>query len=204
MEKISVFDMLKIGIGPSSSHTLGPWRAAGLFALDLQSSGLLPRTARVCAHLYGSLALTGKGHGTDVAILMGLSGKDPVTVPVEEVQTLPAKVADTQILYLRGEHALAFHPAYDLVFHFSESLPYHANGLRFEAWDALGALLTSDTYYSTRSRSNTSISVALGFRLRKANPASTPKAKPPICAQYATPSSAAACCKMPIPLSTCI
>jgi L-serine dehydratase len=149
MEKISVFDMLKIGIGPSSSHTLGPWRAAGLFALDLQSSGLLPRTARVCAHLYGSLALTGKGHGTDVAILMGLSGKDPVTVPVEEVQTLPAKVADTQILYLRGEHALAFHPAYDLVFHFSESLPYHANGLRFEAWDALGALLTSDTYYST-------------------------------------------------------
>ena len=103
----------------------------------------------MCAHLYGSLALTGKGHGTDVAILMGLSGKDPVTVPVEDVQTLPAKVADTQILYLRGEHALAFHPAYDLVFHFSESLPQHANRLRFEAWDALGALLASDTYYST-------------------------------------------------------
>ena len=90
MEKISVFDMLKIGVGPSSSHTLGPWHAAGLFALDLQHRSLLSQTVRICAHLYGSLALTGKGHGTDVAILMGLSGKNPVTVPVEEVQTLPS------------------------------------------------------------------------------------------------------------------
>ncbi len=148
MEKISVFDMLKIGVGPSSSHTLGPWHAAGLFALDLQHRSLLSQTVRICAHLYGSLALTGKGHGTDVAILMGLSGKNPVTVPVEEVQTLPSIVADTQTLSLMGERTIAFHPAYDLVFHFSESLPFHANGLRFEAWDESGALIASDTYYS--------------------------------------------------------
>ena len=95
MEKISVFDMLKIGVGPSSSHTLGPWRAAERFADELHDAGLLPCIARVRVHLYGSLALTGKGHGTDVAVLMGLSGCDPVTVPVEEVTIGRRKVRGT-------------------------------------------------------------------------------------------------------------
>jgi L-serine dehydratase len=148
MEKISVFDMLKIGVGPSSSHTLGPWRAAERFLENLQGSQLLDRTARVCVRLYGSLALTGKGHGTDVAILMGLSGKDPVSVPLEEVQSLPATVVRENLLCLNGQHPVAFFPARDFVFHFSESLPYHANGMTFEAFEEDGNCCLSGTYYS--------------------------------------------------------
>lgn len=148
MEKISVFDMLKIGVGPSSSHTLGPWRAAERFLKHLQESQLLDQTARVCVHLYGSLALTGKGHGTDIAILMGLGGKDPVTVPLQEVQSLPTAVARENLLYLNGQHPIAFFPARDFVFHFSESLPYHANGMTIEAFDEESNCCLSGTYYS--------------------------------------------------------
>ena len=89
MEPISVFDMLKIGVGPSSSHTLGPWRAAERFWEELQAKGLLDAAQGVSAHLYGSLALTGVGHGTDIAVLLGLSGQDPETIPVEDVRRLP-------------------------------------------------------------------------------------------------------------------
>lgn len=140
--------MLKIGVGPSSSHTLGPWRAAGRFLEDLQ--GLLPlqQIARVRVHLYGSLALTGKGHGTDVAVLMGLSGKDPVTVPLETLQSLPLEVVSNHLLLLNGHHPIAFSPASDIVFHFSESLPAHANGMIFEAFDEDGTCRFTDTYYS--------------------------------------------------------
>ena len=140
--------MLKIGVGPSSSHTLGPWRAAERFLKELQTSQLLVRTARVCVHLYGSLALTGKGHGTDTAILMGLSGKDPVTVPLDEVQTLPAEVAAHNLLHLNGQHPIAFFPARDIIFHPAESLPYHANGMTLEAFDEAGNCCFSATYYS--------------------------------------------------------
>ncbi len=140
--------MLKIGVGPSSSHTLGPWRAAERFLGELNVLQLLDQTARVCVHLYGSLALTGKGHGTDIAVLMGLSGKDPVTVPLEEVQRLPAEVARENLLYLGERHPVAFFPARDFVFHFSESLPFHANGIVFEAFDENGNCSLSCTYYS--------------------------------------------------------
>lgn len=148
MEKISVFDMLKIGVGPSSSHTLGPWRAAERFVQELDGLHLLQITARVRVHLYGSLALTGKGHGTDIAVLMGLSGKDPVTVPLEEVQTLPAAVVENHLLHLGGCHAVAFSPSKDIVFHFSEALPYHANGMICEAYDEDGVCRFTGTYYS--------------------------------------------------------
>ncbi len=148
MESISVFDMLKIGIGPSSSHTLGPWRAAQLFTQELLDQRLLDLTVNVHVHLYGSLALTGRGHGTDVAILLGLTGADPVTIPTEEVHHIPAAVSESRQLELLGGRTIAFHPDEHLHFHFSERLPYHANGLRFEALGRAGERLHEAVFYS--------------------------------------------------------
>ncbi len=148
MEPISVFDMLKIGIGPSSSHTLGPWRAAERFAEELSERSHLPQVARVDVHLYGSLALTGRGHGTDIAVQLGLSGEDPVTIPVDRVTALPQQIADTGLLPLHGDHPIAFHPLSNIVFHFSERLPYHANGMRIQAGDEEGRILHESVYYS--------------------------------------------------------
>ena len=148
MEPISVFDMLKIGVGPSSSHTLGPWRAAERFWKELQAEGLLAATHRVKAHLYGSLALTGVGHGTDIAVLLGLCGQDPETIPVEDVQRIPQQAAARQMLRLGGRHPISFDPAEAIEFHYSERLPGHANGLVFDAFDEHGERLHSGTYYS--------------------------------------------------------
>ena len=92
MESISVFDMLKVGIGPSSSHTLGPWRAAQQFIAELEAFNQMERIEQVRIDLYGSLALTGVGHGTDLAILLGLSGEDPETIPVDQVQEIPRQI----------------------------------------------------------------------------------------------------------------
>ncbi|MCO6487591.1 MAG: L-serine ammonia-lyase [Phaeodactylibacter sp.] len=148
MEPISVFDMLKIGVGPSSSHTLGPWRAAERFWKELQAKGLLDATHSVKAHLYGSLALTGVGHGTDIAVLLGLCGQDPETIPVEEVQHLPKRIAEQHSLCLGGSRPISFDPAKAIEFHYSERLPGHANGLIFEAFDERGGRLYDATYYS--------------------------------------------------------
>jgi L-serine dehydratase len=148
MDFISVFDMLKIGIGPSSSHTLGPWRAAERFVNELKTGGLLQRVHSLEVHLYGSLALTGKGHGTDIAILMGLSGKDPVTVPVEEVKTLPLFVQENRILRLGDEQAIRFNPEMDIHFHDYTMLHYHANGMRLHVFDEQGNPLRQGTFYS--------------------------------------------------------
>lgn len=146
MEAISVFDMLKIGVGPSSSHTLGPWRAAERFCHSLSSH--LHAVARVEAHLYGSLALTGKGHGTDIAVLLGLSGQDPETIPIPDVLAIPEQVSTSHLLHLSGAHAIAFQPDRHLAFHYAERLPGHANGLIFKAFDEDGQLLAAQTYYS--------------------------------------------------------
>lgn len=148
MESISVFDMLKVGIGPSSSHTLGPWRAAERFYQELQNNGLLYSIHSLQAHLYGSLALTGIGHGTDIAVLLGLSGQDPETMPVEDVQRIPERIKAEQTLHLANSHPIAFQPEKDVLFHFSERLPGHANGLIFQAFDAGGDLVHESTYYS--------------------------------------------------------
>lgn len=148
MEAISVFDMLKIGVGPSSSHTLGPWRAAERFVQELYDKHLFETTSRVQTILYGSLALTGHGHGTDVAILMGLSGKDPVTVPLEEVNRIPQTIYQSQRINLGGQRPISFFPEVDLDFRFSEVLPFHANGLTFRAFDAHGDIAYASTYYS--------------------------------------------------------
>jgi L-serine dehydratase len=148
MESISVFDMLKIGVGPSSSHTLGPWRAAQAFIQELKEKKLFHHITQVQAHLYGSLALTGHGHGTDVAILLGLSGQDPVTMPLERVQTIPEAIKNTGSLILNNERPLTFDYLGNLIFHYDKCLHGHANGMKFEVYDQAGDLALCSTYYS--------------------------------------------------------
>jgi L-serine dehydratase len=145
---VSVFDLFKIGIGPSSSHTVGPMRAARLFVSRLLHDGLLPRTARVCSQLYGSLGATGKGHGSDKAVLLGLAGHEPDTVDVDAVPALLAAMRSEGRITLLGQQVVAFSEREDLKFHRRESLPFHANGMRFTAFDADGAELANRTYYS--------------------------------------------------------
>ncbi|MBT9456836.1 MAG: L-serine ammonia-lyase [Burkholderiaceae bacterium] len=145
---ISVFDLFKIGIGPSSSHTVGPMRAARLFALRLRHEGVLERTTRVVSQLYGSLGATGKGHGSDKAVLLGLAGHEPDTVDVEAVPQILAGIREGSKLRLLNEHEVAFDEAKDLVFFRRQSLPFHANGMRFTAYDAQGEVLQERTYYS--------------------------------------------------------
>lgn len=148
MEPISVFDMLKIGVGPSSSHTLGPWRAAERFLKELESQHLLAKTDRVEVHLYGSLALTGRGHGTDVAVLLGLAGEDPVTIDPLEVKSIPRDILSTHRLHVKKKKQIDFNPDDSIHFHFSESLPFHPNGLIFKAFYRDNELLYESTFYS--------------------------------------------------------
>lgn len=145
---VSVFDLFKIGIGPSSSHTVGPMRAARLFVRHLEHAGLLPATARVRAQLYGSLGLTGKGHGSDKAVLLGLEGHEPDTVDVDAVPARLEAIRTQGRLMLAGAHTVRFAEKDDLRFHRRETLPFHANGMRFEAFDATGAVLAEKVYYS--------------------------------------------------------
>ena len=145
---ISAFDLFKIGIGPSSSHTVGPMRAAPLFVAGLQTQGLLARVARVHCGLYGSLGATGKGHGSDKAVLLGLCGHEPETVPIDSVGTTVDTIRSTARIRLLGEHAVAWNDREDLSFFRNQTLPFHANGMRLSAWDAAGTLLAERTYYS--------------------------------------------------------
>jgi L-serine dehydratase len=145
---VSVFDLFKIGIGPSSSHTVGPMRAARMFALRLEHDGVLPRVARVQSQLYGSLGATGKGHGSDKAVLLGLAGHEPDTVDVDAVPALLGALREQQRLDLLGRHGIAFNEREDLVFHRRETLPFHANGMRFAAFDASSTELANRVYYS--------------------------------------------------------
>lgn len=145
---VSVFDLFKIGIGPSSSHTVGPMRAARQFALRLQHEGLLAQTASVRCWLYGSLGATGKGHSSDTAVLLGLAGHEPDTVDVESIPTLLAEMRASKTLRLLGQQTLAFEERTDLLFMRRETLPFHANGMRFAAFNADGADICNRTYYS--------------------------------------------------------
>ncbi|MBL7774690.1 MAG: L-serine ammonia-lyase [Saprospiraceae bacterium] len=147
MERISVFDIFKVGIGPSSSHTMGPWRAAQRFLREVGRDGAFDHVVSVQVDLYGSLAKTGAGHGTDLAVILGLNGDDPVTIPVEAVQPTLERIRQTKTLQLGGATAIAFDPARDVHFLYHETLPYHANGLTFRAFFRNGAGL-SQTYYS--------------------------------------------------------
>ena len=145
---VSVFDLFKIGIGPSSSHTVGPMRAARLFALRLQHEGHLEATARVCSQLYGSLGATGKGHGSDKAVLLGLCGDEPDSVDIESIAPRLKHIRETKLVPLLGSHGVSFNEKTDLILYRRETLPFHANGMRFTAFDAAGAELLMRVYYS--------------------------------------------------------
>lgn len=132
-EAISVFDMFKIGVGPSSSHTLGPWRAAQIFLKSLQDKNFLDEVVSIEILLYGSLAKTGKGHGTDIAVQLGLSGDDPVTFDVNLISQKIGQIQSEKKLILNGTHEIAFDPSEDIEFLKNESLPFHPNALTFIA-----------------------------------------------------------------------
>ncbi|WP_333767159.1 L-serine ammonia-lyase [Streptomyces sp. IBSBF 2435] len=145
---ISVFDLFSIGIGPSSSHTVGPMRAARMFAQRLKTDDLLTRTAALSAELFGSLGATGHGHGTPKAVLLGLAGHSPRTVDVETADAEVAVIHADKRLTLLGAHEVDFDPATDLVLHRRRSLPYHANGMTLSAYGGDGEALLTKTYYS--------------------------------------------------------
>ena len=144
---ISAFDLFSIGIGPSSSHTVGPMRAAKMFATDLEESERLAETASIQVTLYGSLSATGKGHGTDKAIFGGLSGETPETVDPDELFKLADRVADEHSLLVLGKHQIEFLPEKHLEFS-KETLDFHSNGLRIAARNAAGEELLCKTYFS--------------------------------------------------------
>ncbi|MER5840506.1 MULTISPECIES: L-serine ammonia-lyase [Streptomyces] len=145
---LSVFDLFSIGIGPSSSHTVGPMRAARMFARRLHHEELLETVASVRAELYGSLGATGHGHGTPKAVLLGLEGASPRTVDVETADAQVERIKDSGRLSLLGTHEVAFSFDDDLVLHRRKALPYHANGMTLWAYDASGAEVLVKTYYS--------------------------------------------------------
>ncbi|AWT45613.1 MULTISPECIES: L-serine ammonia-lyase [Streptomyces] len=145
---ISVFDLFSIGIGPSSSHTVGPMRAARMFARRLRNEGLLGSVASVRCELYGSLGATGHGHGTPKAVLLGLEGDSPRTVDVESADERVESIKAQGRIRLLGEHEIPFSFDDDLVLHRRKALPYHANGMTIWAYDADGAEVLSKTYYS--------------------------------------------------------
>ncbi len=147
MEAISVFDIFKIGVGPSSSHTMGPWRAAQQFLSTCDRKGILSAVAQVRVDLFGSLAKTGKGHGTDIAILLGLSGEDPVTCVTTSIHQRIEAITTACSLALGGTRSIRFDPATGIVFHRDTVLPFHPNGLSFTAVLYDGAK-HCETYYS--------------------------------------------------------
>ncbi|MDV7187204.1 L-serine ammonia-lyase [Lutibacter sp. TH_r2] len=147
MECISIFDMLKIGIGPSSSHTLGPWRAAERWINHLQKENTFKQVTSVTIDLYGSLSLTGKGHATDLAVILGLAGKDPETIPTENIQNIIQNIKTTNKLNFGNEFEINFNSSKAITFN-SEFLPFHANGIRFKAFSSEGKEISNDTYYS--------------------------------------------------------
>jgi L-serine dehydratase len=145
---LSTFELFKIGIGPSSSHTVGPMRAALTFANGLKQNALLEKTCFIKAELFGSLGATGKGHGSHKAVILGLEGEDPETVDVSLIQKRMDQLRETSKLMLLGEKEIEFIVDKDLILHRRKSLPYHANGMRFLAFDARKEEITRKIYYS--------------------------------------------------------
>lgn len=145
-ECISVFDMLKIGVGPSSSHTLGPWRAAERFLEELRSQSVLKEITRVKIDLYGSLSLTGKGHATDLAVMVGLSGQDPEYIPIENIAGIIKTIETKNEIILGNQFTIPFYFLQDIVFN-KDFLPFHANGLKFTAYKTDNTEYES-TFYS--------------------------------------------------------
>jgi L-serine dehydratase len=144
---ISVFDIFKIGIGPSSSHTVGPMRAAMAFANKLEAQGIAARIARLQVELFGSLGATGKGHGTDKAVLLGLEGEAPDRIDPAVIPERLAAIGEAGLIRLLGRYPVPFDQPADLLFH-RKVLPYHSNGMRFSVFDVAGAELLRADYYS--------------------------------------------------------
>ena len=174
-EAISVFDMFKIGIGPSSSHTLGPWKAALRFLASLKDQKKLQQVTKVEILLYGSLAKTGKGHGTDIAVQLGLLNEDPVTFDVNKIDETIAYIKNNKQLLLNDSQLIGFDPENDIKFLYSESLPFHPNGLSFLVTLINGELL-AETYYSIgggfvvkEGEANSNETVDLPFPINTAN-----------------------------------
>lgn len=166
MECISIFDMLKIGIGPSSSHTLGPWRAAERWIKELKKAGNFNNIHHIKVDLYGSLSLTGIGHATDLAIILGLTGADPEYIPVDSISKITATVSKTHSLPFNNERQISFDPKRDIIFN-KEFLKFHANGLTFTG-TTKDLKIIKHTYYSIgggfvvkEERSNSKSNVAL-------------------------------------------
>jgi len=145
-ECISVFDMLKIGVGPSSSHTLGPWRAAERFLDELHTEKIFNSVQHIKVDLYGSLSLTGKGHATDLAIMLGLSGEDPETIPIENIDSITKSIQEKKEINLGNEKIIPFDFSKDIIFN-KNFLPFHANGMTFTAFAKEGKTYVS-TFYS--------------------------------------------------------
>ncbi|HZW63823.1 MAG TPA: L-serine ammonia-lyase [Flavobacteriaceae bacterium] len=145
MECISVFDMLKIGVGPSSSHTLGPWRAAERWIDELKKNNRFSRVEKINVDLYGSLSLTGKGHATDYAVMLGLSGANPETIPTEAIEQTVTEIKKTNTIFFNNEIPLPFTPEINIVFN-KKFLPFHANALTFTA--TINGRNYKSTYYS--------------------------------------------------------
>jgi L-serine dehydratase len=146
---VSVFDLFKIGIGPSSSHTVGPMRAAARFVSRwLDEPGVLDRVVRVRCELFGSLALTGRGHGTDKAVLCGFEGSMPDSIDPDTIPATLKRIRSEKRMHLGGKHDIAFDEKADLVFNKRQKLPYHSNGMRFSAYAADDELLATRDYYS--------------------------------------------------------
>jgi len=145
---ISVFDLFKIGIGPSSSHTVGPMRAARMFVQRLLNEEALQSVARVRTEFYGSLGATGKGHGSDTAVLLGLSGFEPDTIQPDDIPVLLKGIRGAHRVNLLGRRNIGFDEMADVLFYRSKTLPFHANGMTFTAFDIDGVELSSHTYYS--------------------------------------------------------
>ncbi len=145
---VSIFDLFKVGIGPSSSHTVGPMRAARLFVLAAQRAELLNAIRRVRCEFYGSLSATGKGHGSDKAVILGLLGERPDLVETQHVPARIATIREQKMITLLGLHQIAFEERTDVLFLRREALPFHPNAMRFTAFDESGAELIQKTYYS--------------------------------------------------------
>ena len=145
MECISVFDMLKIGVGPSSSHTLGPWRAAERWIKELKETNKFYAVEKISVDLYGSLSLTGKGHATDYAIMLGLTGANPETIPTNSIASVISEIKNTNTIYFNSERKLSFNPETDIIFN-RKFLPFHANAMQFSA--TINGRKSKATYYS--------------------------------------------------------
>ena len=145
---LSVFDLFKIGIGPSSSHTVGPMKAAAMFARRLHKADLLPQVVRIEARLYGSLGATGKGHGADTAVMLGLEGEMPDTVDPDSVDARIKAMSRCGRLTIDGVQGIAFNERKDLLFLRRETLPFHSNGVRFSAFAGDGSVIEERRYFS--------------------------------------------------------